>query len=74
MLSFREYCKTLDGEESPDADFAADALRDRDFPWDAESWYQIRAHLAGQGACRDAIEASASVWRAFRGDKTAPPA
>ena len=57
--------RALPPEDSPAADFIADAKTDKSFP-DLKTWGQLRGYLYLRGATDAALVAGRTVWRRYR--------
>lgn len=63
---FKTFLRGLEGEDSPEGDFAEDALRDRRFPENLTSWGQLEFYLTSRGSSPEAIEAASRAWDRYR--------
>lgn len=68
-ISFKEYLKLglKRGafKDSPESDFAGDALADKKFR-DFENWEQLETFLAFHSACPEAITAAKRLFRKWK--------
>ncbi len=62
-LSFYDWLSFIDGDESPEGDFAHDALKDSSFPVNATSWEPIEKHLELHG--EDIVEIAKGLFKTY---------
>jgi hypothetical protein len=66
-MKFKDYLKSIKNEDTPEGDFAQDALRDRNFPWKEAEKEGGKVAIFNYlhypaNACPEAIQAFRVVW------------
>ena len=63
-MTFKEYLQNSTNGETPEADFAADAIRDKSFR-DFKSWDELETYLIFHRACPEALVAGKKCYHAW---------
>ena len=70
-MTFKKYLESIKDKDSPQGDFAQDALRDKTFPWEKANdpnsgCLSVSDYLRVRSACWEAKEAFRAIWRNYK--------
>jgi hypothetical protein len=63
--TFNQWLAVATITDDPAGDFIDDARRDRGFPADVHTLWQLKAYLASRRACIEAVRAAVTVWKRY---------